>query len=160
MTIRFIKAQSGTQRVKNQWSKDWPNWTGVVPQVGDTVLLHFGDYNEECVPCNVVKRYIDGTNPDVVTCLIENIRNTDEDQAEPSEQLSPEKKALLNQKVEELDLSVNTRNLLRANGIDTILDLCRLKKTDWLKFRNAGRKSLIELDDFLTDHNLTWGMNV
>jgi DNA-directed RNA polymerase subunit alpha len=112
------------------------------------------------VPCNVVKRYIDGTNPDVVTCLIENIRNTDEDQAEPSEQLSPEKKALLNQKVEELDLSVNTRNLLRANGIDTILDLCRLKKTDWLKFRNAGRKSLIELDDFLTDHNLTWGMNV
>jgi hypothetical protein len=160
MTIRFIKAQSGTQRVKNQWSKDWPNWTGVVPQVGDTVLLHFGDYNEECVPCNVVKRYIDGTNPDVVTCLIENIRNTDEDQAEPSEQLSPEKKALLNQKVEEHDLSVNTRNLLRANGIDTILDLCRLKKTDWLKFRNAGRKSLIELDDFLTDHNLTWGMNV
>ena len=67
MTIRFIEAQSGTQGVK----KDWPNWTGVVPQVGDTVLLHFGDYNEECVPCNVVKRYIDGTNPDVVTYLIE-----------------------------------------------------------------------------------------
>jgi hypothetical protein len=75
MTIRFIKNQSGTQRVKNQCLKYWPNWTGVVPQIGDTVLLHFGDYNEECVPCKVVQRYIDGTNPDVVTCLIENIRN-------------------------------------------------------------------------------------
>ncbi len=72
MAIRFIKDQSGTQSTKDQWSKDWPNWTGVVPQVGDMVLLHFGDYNEECVPCKVVKRYIDGTNPDVVTCLIEN----------------------------------------------------------------------------------------
>lgn len=70
MTIRFIKNQSGTQRVKNQCLKYWPNWTGVVPQVGDMVLLHFGDYNEECVPCKVVQRYIDGTNPDVVTCLI------------------------------------------------------------------------------------------
>jgi len=64
------------------------------------------------------------------------------------------------EKVEELDLSVRTRNLLKANGIDTILDLCRLKKTDWLKFRNGGKKSLTELDDFLTAHNLTWGMDV
>ena len=50
--------------------------------------------------------------------------------------------------------------LKSANGIDTILDLCRLKKTDCLKLRNIGKKSFMELDDFLTDHNLTWGMNV
>lgn len=75
------------------------------------------------------------------------------------EQLSPEMEALLGRKTEELDLSVRTRNLLKANGIDTVRDLCRLKKTDWLKFRNGGKKSLTELDDFLTDHNLTWGMN-
>ena len=70
------------------------------------------------------------------------------------------KQELLSQKVEELDLSVRTRILLKANGINTLLDLCRLKKTDYLKFRNGGKKSFIELDDFLTDHNLTWGMDV
>lgn len=76
------------------------------------------------------------------------------------EQLSTEIKALLSRKTEELDLSVRTRNVLRANGIDTILDLCRLRKIDWLNFRNGGKKSLAELDDFLTYHNLTWGMNI
>ena len=76
------------------------------------------------------------------------------------EQLSPEMEALLSQKVENLDLSVHTRSLLKANGINTVLDLCRLNKTDWLKFRNCGKKSLTELDDFLTVHNLTWGMDV
>ncbi len=88
------------------------------------------------------------------------IPTTEEEKEDPSEQLSPEMKALLSQKVEEFDLSVRTLNLLKANGIDTILDLCRMKKTDCLKFRNGGKKSLIELDDFLTAHNLTWGMDV
>lgn len=71
MNIRFIKAKIGPLSIKDQWSKDWQNWTGVVPQIGDTVLLHFGDYNEECVPYKVVQRYIDGTKPDFVTCLID-----------------------------------------------------------------------------------------
>lgn len=75
------------------------------------------------------------------------------------EQLSPEMKALLSRNTEELNLSVRTLNLLKANGIDTVHDLCRLKKTDWLKFRNGGKKSLTELDDFLADHGLMWGMN-
>ena len=88
------------------------------------------------------------------------IPTTEEKQMENHEQLSPEMKALLSQKVENLDLSVHTRSLLKANGINTLLDLCRLNKTDWLKFRNCGKKSLTELDDFLTAHNLTWGMDV
>ena len=88
------------------------------------------------------------------------ILTTEEEQADNSEQLSPEMKALLSQKVEELDLSVRTRNLLKLNGIDTIIDICRLKKTDCLNFRNGGKKALTELDDFLTAHNLTWGMDV
>ena len=83
-----------------------------------------------------------------------------EKQAGTSEQLSPEMNALLSQKVEDLDLSVRTRNILNRNGIDTILDICRLKRTDCLKFRNVGKRSLTELDDFLSAHNLTWGMDV
>ena len=92
---------------------------------------------------------------------VEIIIKTKEDESDGTrEQLSPEMEALLNAKTEELNLTVRTLNLLKANGIDTVRDLCRLKKTDWLKFRNGGKKSLTELDDFLTDHNLTWGMNV
>ena len=89
---------------------------------------------------------------------VDTMMKRDAEKADTREQLSPEMKTLLSQKVEELDLSVRTRNMLKANGIDTILDLCRLKKTDLLKFRNGCKKSLMELDDFLTDHKLTWGM--
>ena len=97
---------------------------------------------------------------EMALATVREMMKRDAEKAGNSEQLSPEMKALLSQKVEELDLSVRTRNLLKANGIDTILDLCRLKKTDWLKFRNSGKKSLTELDDFLSAHNLTWGMDV
>ena len=105
---------------------------------------------------HVIKVEVLGT----YTLVPKPIPTTEEEHTENYEQLSPEMKALLSQKVEELDLSVRTRNILKANGIDTILDICRMKRTDCLKFRNGGKKSLTELDDFLTAHNLTWGMNV
>jgi DNA-directed RNA polymerase alpha subunit len=105
---------------------------------------------------HVIKVEVLGT----YTLVPKPIPTTEEEHTEYYKQLSPEMKALLSQKVEELDLSVRTLNLLKANGIDTILDLCRLQKTDCLNFRNGGKKSLTELDDFLTDHNLTWGMDV
>jgi hypothetical protein len=44
--------------------KQWPNWSGVVPSVGDEVVLHFGDDNEEERRCVVRFRTIDGTKPD------------------------------------------------------------------------------------------------
>ena len=88
------------------------------------------------------------------------IPTIEEDHTDSYEQLSPETKALLNQKVEELDLSVRTRNVLNVNGIKTVLDLCRLQETDCLNFHNGGKKTTTELDDFLTAHNLAWGMDV
>ena len=78
----------------------------------------------------------------------------------PTDQVSPELKAMLDLKIEEQDLTVRTRNILKAANIDTIGDLVRLQKTDVLKCRNAGRKFLSEIDDFLTRHNLKWGMTV
>ena len=105
---------------------------------------------------HVIKVEVLGT----YTLVPKPIPTIEEDHTENYEQLSPEMKTLLSQKVEELDLSVRTLNLLKANGIDTVRELCLLKKTDWLKFRNGGKKSLIELDDFLTAHNLTWGMDL
>ena len=105
---------------------------------------------------HVIKVEVLGT----YTLVPKPIPTIEEEHTENYEQLSPEMKTLLSQEVEELNLSVRTRNILKANGIDTVLDICRMKRTDCLKFRNGGKKSLTELDDFLTAHNLTWGMNV
>ena len=51
--------------------KTWPNWSGVIPQIGDTVWLHFGDNNEEVYEYNVVGRIIDGTKPDSIQIDLE-----------------------------------------------------------------------------------------
>lgn len=65
------------------------------------------------------------------------------------------------------DISVRALNCLRyyrdlegSKDIETIGDLCKLHKTDLLKQRNFGKKSLIELDDFLEDRGLSFGMDV
>ena len=50
--------------------KQWPNWTGVVPAVGDIVALHFGDNNEEEQGYVVKMRVIDGRRPDYIRLFI------------------------------------------------------------------------------------------
>ena len=62
----------------------------------------------------------------------------------------------LAKRIEDCELSVRTTNICKANGIGTLGDLCKLHKTDWMRFRNSGRKSLTELDDLLHDHGLDW----
>ena len=57
--------------------KSWPNWTGVIPQTGDTVLLHSGDHNEQEGKYKVVNRVISGTEPDSVIIHLEWIDKED-----------------------------------------------------------------------------------
>ena len=122
---------------------------------GREAYVHYKSGEVETIPCVVVIEVLGTYKMEPMP-----IPTNEEEQADTREQLPPEMKELLSQKIEDLDLSVRTLNLLKSNGIDTILDLCRLNKTDWLKFRNGGKKALTELDDFLTAHNLTWEMNV
>ncbi len=68
--------------------------------------------------------------------------------------------ALLQTKVDELELSVRSSNCLRMANIHTIGDLVRNKEQDMLKYKNFGRKSLVELSETLTTMGLTFGMNV
>ena len=155
----------GTIHIKNKQEQEYWIEGALVDKVttsaydfrmyGREAYVHYKSGEVEEIPCVIVIEVL-GTykmepNP---------IPVTEEEQADNREQLSPEIKALLSQKVEELDLSVRTRNILKANSINTVLDLCRLKRTDCLQFRNGGENMLTELDDFLTAHNLTWGMNV
>jgi len=62
--------------------------------------------------------------------------------------------------VEDLGLSVRSNNCLRQAGIHTVADLVRNKESDMLRHRNFGKKSLSEINRYLTDMNLSFGMDV
>jgi DNA-directed RNA polymerase subunit alpha len=66
---------------------------------------------------------------------------------------------ILDLKVEEMELSMRSINCLRAAGIATVEELVAKPENDMLKYRNFGRKSLIELTDILTDMGLGFGMD-
>ena len=81
----------------------------------------------------------------------------DKEYTKVRKQPDPDPKADIKAKrLADCELSVRTINICAANDIDTLGDLCKLHKTDWLKFRNGGKKSLFELDDLLHDHGLDW----
>ena len=67
---------------------------------------------------------------------------------------------ILKMKVDELELSVRSNNCLRAANIMTLADLVRNQEADMLKYKNFGRKSLVELNAVLTNMGLTFGMEV
>ena len=60
----------------------------------------------------------------------------------------------------EQNLSVRALNIIKCADIETIGDLVRYNKSDMLKFRNFGRKTLTELDDLLESLGLRFGMDV
>ena len=51
-------------------------------------------------------------------------------------------------------------NCLKAADVETLGDLVQFNKTDLLKFRNFGKKSLTELDDLLESLNLSFGTDI
>ncbi len=59
----------------------------------------------------------------------------------------------------DLDLSFRALNCLKAAEVETLGDLVKFNKNDLLKFRNFGKKSLTELEELLTNMNLTFGMD-
>lgn len=65
---------------------------------------------------------------------------------------------LLKTKLVDMDLSVRALNCLKAAEVDSLGDLVKFNKTDLLKFRNFGKKSLTELEDLLTNLGLNFGM--
>ena len=67
---------------------------------------------------------------------------------------------LLKTKLADMDLSVRALNCLKAADVETLGDLVQYNKTDLLKFRNFGKKSLTELDELLESLNLTFGTDI
>lgn len=67
---------------------------------------------------------------------------------------------LLNTKLTDMELSVRALNCLKAAEVDTLGELVAFPKSDLLKFRNFGKKSLTELENLVKSKNLDFGMNV
>ena len=67
---------------------------------------------------------------------------------------------LLKTRLVDMNLSVRALNCLKAADVETLGDLVQYNKTDLLKFRNFGKKSLSELDDLLESLNLTFGTDI
>jgi DNA-directed RNA polymerase subunit alpha len=60
----------------------------------------------------------------------------------------------------DLDLSVRAYNCLKAAEIKTLGELVNYHIDDLLKFRNFGKKSLSELEEFVREKGLHFGMDV
>ena len=67
---------------------------------------------------------------------------------------------LLKTKLVDRDLSVRALNCLKSAEVETLGELVVFNKTDLLKFRNFGKKSLTELDELLANLNLSFGMDI
>ncbi len=67
---------------------------------------------------------------------------------------------LLKTKLIDMDLSVRALNCLKAAEVETLGELVSFNRSDLLKFRNFGRKSLTELEALVKNKNLDFGMNV
>ncbi|MEN9301836.1 MAG: hypothetical protein RL264_265 [Bacteroidota bacterium] len=88
------------------------------------------------------------------------LENQVKTETEEFDESSLHMRQLLKTKLVDMDLSVRALNCLKAADVETLGDLVSYAKSDLLKFRNFGKKSLTELEDLVDNKGLTFGMNV
>jgi DNA-directed RNA polymerase subunit alpha len=81
-------------------------------------------------------------------------------QAETYDEESLHMRQLLKTKLVDLDLSVRALNCLKAAEVETLGDLVSHNKSDLMKFRNFGKKSLTELEELVENKGLDFGMDL
>jgi len=67
---------------------------------------------------------------------------------------------VLKSRLADMELSVRALNCLKSAELETMGDLVSIHKSDLLKFRNFGKKSLAELEDLVRSRGLEFGMNI
>lgn len=67
---------------------------------------------------------------------------------------------LLKTPLEDMDLSVRAFNCLKAAKINSLEELVQFNTNDLLKFRNFGKKSLVEIEALLIEKGLGFGMDL
>jgi DNA-directed RNA polymerase subunit alpha len=81
-------------------------------------------------------------------------------QTETYDEESLHMRQLLKTKLVDMDLSVRALNCLKAAEVDTLGDLVSFNKSDLMKFRNFGKKSLTELEELVINKGLNFGMDL
>ncbi|MDG2445130.1 MAG: DNA-directed RNA polymerase subunit alpha [Flavobacteriaceae bacterium] len=81
-------------------------------------------------------------------------------QTETYDEESLHMRQLLKTRLIDMDLSVRALNCLKAAEVDTLGDLVSFNKSDLMKFRNCGKKSLTELEELVIVKGLNFGMDL
>ena len=88
------------------------------------------------------------------------IENTVEPETKELDEESLRMRHILLTKLSDMGLSVRAYNCLKAADIDTFADLVSYSRSELMKFRNFGRKSLNEIDLLVEKMKLSFGMDV
>ena len=88
------------------------------------------------------------------------LENTVESESKELDEESLHMRHLLLTKLSDMGLSVRAYNCLKAADIDTFADLVSYSRSELMKFRNFGRKSLNEIDLLVERMKLSFGMDV
>ena len=88
------------------------------------------------------------------------IESTVESDSKELDEESLRMRHLLLTKLSDMGLSVRAFNCLKAADIDTFADLVSYSRSELMKFRNFGRKSLNEIDLLVERMKLSFGMDV
>ena len=81
-------------------------------------------------------------------------------QTETYDEESLHMRQLLKTRLVDLDLSVRALNCLKAAEVEALGDLVSFNKSDLMKFRNFGKKSLTELEELVIIKGLNFGMDL
>jgi DNA-directed RNA polymerase subunit alpha len=85
--------------------------------------------------------------------------NLEEESVEEFDEDTLHMRQLLKTELTEFGLSVRALNCLKTAEVFTLGELVSFKKSDMLKFRNFGKKSLTELEALIEDKGLTFGFD-
>jgi DNA-directed RNA polymerase subunit alpha len=88
------------------------------------------------------------------------LESEDEPHSKELDEESLRMRHVLLTKLSEVGLSVRAYNCLKAAGIDTFADLVSYSRSELMKFRNFGRKSLNEVDLLVEQNQLNFGMDL
>ncbi len=88
------------------------------------------------------------------------LESTTESQAPDLDEDALKMRHLLLTKLSDMGLSVRAYNCLKAADINTFADLVSYSRSELMKFRNFGRKSLNEIDLLVEKMKLSFGMDV
>ena len=112
-------------------------------------------------PIKNVKYSIENFRVEQKTDFEKLIFDTDEiAQTETYDEESLHMRQLLKTRLIDMDLSVRALNCLKAAEVDTLGDLVSFNKSDLMKFRNFGKKSLTELEELVIVKGLSFGMDL